>query len=225
MERPGVRPGSIGSDNWDSGPAELPGAIGEPVFTALALLIVQELIGCRLTDIDARASGQMPQPTQKAMRKDSGYALRQARGQGATGVLVGLVEGLAAAGHSLNTVSFATPQAPITCLLGGTHQRALMRNCTGHNVSRHFEPASGPGRVLIIAHIPLDFVAKGSMCGTRKEGAALDPETSEITIESSLAKAPNIAKAADTCIIQQYRERPRIVLDIEQICLRSNDFP
>jgi hypothetical protein len=46
-------------DNLDSGPAELPGAIGEPVLTALALLIVQELIGCRLTDIDARASGQM----------------------------------------------------------------------------------------------------------------------------------------------------------------------
>src|SRR3984893_11130688 len=46
-------------DDLDSGPAELPGAIGEPVLTVPALLVVQELIGCRLTDIDARASGQM----------------------------------------------------------------------------------------------------------------------------------------------------------------------
>src|SRR3984893_15393038 len=46
-------------DELDSGPAELPGAIGEPVLTVPALLVVQELIGCRLTDIDARASGQM----------------------------------------------------------------------------------------------------------------------------------------------------------------------
>lgn len=40
-------------DDLNTSPTELPGAIGETVVPALALVIVHQLIGCRLTDIDA----------------------------------------------------------------------------------------------------------------------------------------------------------------------------
>src|SRR5260370_20770805 len=40
-------------------PTELPGSIGEPILPAPALVIVHELIGRRLTDIDACAPREM----------------------------------------------------------------------------------------------------------------------------------------------------------------------
>src|SRR6185295_19440699 len=46
-------------DDLDRCPAELPGTIGEPVLTAAALRIVQELIGRRLADVDKSAATQM----------------------------------------------------------------------------------------------------------------------------------------------------------------------
>ena len=46
-------------DDFDSRPAKLPGAIGKPVLPALALEVVHELIGGRLTDIDASDALQM----------------------------------------------------------------------------------------------------------------------------------------------------------------------
>src|SRR5215471_18920598 len=46
-------------DDLDGSPAELPGTIGEPVLTAAALQIVQELIGRRLADVDKSAATQM----------------------------------------------------------------------------------------------------------------------------------------------------------------------
>src|SRR5260370_20870271 len=49
-------------DNLDSGPAELPGMIGEPVLTAAALRIVQELIGRRLADGDESAAAPIVSP-------------------------------------------------------------------------------------------------------------------------------------------------------------------
>src|SRR5215469_1916280 len=46
-------------DDLDCSPAELPGTLGEPVPTAAALQIVQQLIGRRLTDVDKGAAAQM----------------------------------------------------------------------------------------------------------------------------------------------------------------------
>src|SRR5712691_7986077 len=46
-------------DNLDSGPAEPLGTIGEAVLSAAALRIVQELIGCRLADVDESAAAQV----------------------------------------------------------------------------------------------------------------------------------------------------------------------
>jgi hypothetical protein len=46
-------------DDLDLGPAELLGAIGEPVLPPLALLVVQELIGRRLADVDEGAAREM----------------------------------------------------------------------------------------------------------------------------------------------------------------------
>src|ERR1700758_5364353 len=46
-------------DALDRGPAELSGTIGEPVLTAAALRIVQNLIGRRLADVDKGAATQM----------------------------------------------------------------------------------------------------------------------------------------------------------------------
>src|SRR5215471_3555079 len=46
-------------DDLDCSPAELSGAIGEPVLTAAALQIVQQLIGRRLADVDKGAATQM----------------------------------------------------------------------------------------------------------------------------------------------------------------------
>src|SRR5712691_8035979 len=40
-------------------PTELPGTIGQPILPAPALVIVHELIGRRLTDIDACAAREM----------------------------------------------------------------------------------------------------------------------------------------------------------------------
>jgi hypothetical protein len=65
----------------------------------------------------------------------------------------------------------------------------------------------GPEKVLIVAHIPLDFVAKGSMCGTRKEAAALAPEHERDHHRFSLGKAASIAKTAEVCIIQAISRR------------------
>jgi hypothetical protein len=41
-------------DDLDCSPAELSGTIGEPVLTAAALQIVQQLIGRRLADVERR---------------------------------------------------------------------------------------------------------------------------------------------------------------------------
>jgi len=54
-----ARPTEIIIDDLDLGPAELRGAIGEPVLAPLALLVVQELIGRRLADVDEGASREM----------------------------------------------------------------------------------------------------------------------------------------------------------------------
>ena len=54
-----ARAAKIIVDDLDGGPAELPGTIGEPVLTAVALRIVHELIGRRLADVDEGAAAQM----------------------------------------------------------------------------------------------------------------------------------------------------------------------
>src|SRR6266404_1961124 len=46
-------------DDLDHGPAELPSTIGEPVLTAAALQIVQELICRRLADVNEGAAAQV----------------------------------------------------------------------------------------------------------------------------------------------------------------------
>src|ERR1700737_4895728 len=46
-------------DDLDSGPAELPSTIGEPVLTAAALRVVQELICRRLADVNEGAAAQV----------------------------------------------------------------------------------------------------------------------------------------------------------------------
>src|SRR6202165_5165136 len=46
-------------NDLDIGPAKLFGAIGEPVLAAPALMIVCQLIGCRLTDVDTGAACEM----------------------------------------------------------------------------------------------------------------------------------------------------------------------
>src|SRR5215470_18712111 len=53
-------------DDLDGSPAELPGTLGEPVLTAAALQIVQQLIGRRLADVDKGAAAQM-------IRRDLGH--------------------------------------------------------------------------------------------------------------------------------------------------------
>src|SRR6201997_854816 len=55
----GARAAKIIVDDFDCSPAELPGTIGEPVLTAAALEIVQELIGRRLADVNKSAAAQM----------------------------------------------------------------------------------------------------------------------------------------------------------------------
>src|SRR5258708_18451991 len=54
-----ARAAEIIVNDLDSGPAKLFGAIGEPVLAAPALMIVCQLIGCRLTDVDAGAACKM----------------------------------------------------------------------------------------------------------------------------------------------------------------------
>ena len=54
-----ARAAEIIVDDLDRGPAELPGTIGKSVLPAAALLIVQELIGRRLADVDEGAAAQM----------------------------------------------------------------------------------------------------------------------------------------------------------------------
>src|SRR5215469_17801787 len=54
-----ARAAKIIVDDLDRSPAELPGTIGEPVLTATALRIVQDLIGRRLADVDKGAATQM----------------------------------------------------------------------------------------------------------------------------------------------------------------------
>src|SRR5580704_5502108 len=56
---PTTRAAKIIVDDLDRSPAELPGMISEPVLTAAALRIVQELIGRRLADVDKGAATQM----------------------------------------------------------------------------------------------------------------------------------------------------------------------
>src|ERR1700737_171159 len=46
-------------DDLDHGPAELPSTIGEPVLTAAALRVVQELIRRRLADVNEGAAAQV----------------------------------------------------------------------------------------------------------------------------------------------------------------------
>ena len=46
-------------DDLDGSLAELPGTVGEPILTAAALQIVQQLIGRRLADVDKGAAAQM----------------------------------------------------------------------------------------------------------------------------------------------------------------------
>src|SRR5450631_3777902 len=54
-----ARAAEIIVNDLDSGPAKLFGAIGEPVLAAPALMIVCQLIGCRLTDVDTGAACKM----------------------------------------------------------------------------------------------------------------------------------------------------------------------
>src|ERR1700726_1418603 len=54
-----ARAAEIIVNDLDSGPAKLFGAIGEPVLAAPALLIVCQLVGCRLTDVDTGAACKM----------------------------------------------------------------------------------------------------------------------------------------------------------------------
>src|ERR1700730_17707091 len=53
-----ARSAKIIVDDLDCSPAELPGTISEPVLTAAALRIVQELIGRRLADGNKAAAAQ-----------------------------------------------------------------------------------------------------------------------------------------------------------------------
>src|SRR5437016_6047094 len=53
------RPAKIIVDDLDHGPAQLTGTIGEPVLTAAALRIVQELICRRLADVNEGAAAQV----------------------------------------------------------------------------------------------------------------------------------------------------------------------
>src|SRR6267378_3369690 len=46
-------------DDLDHGPAEVPSTIGEPVLTAAALRVVQELICRRLADVNEGAAAQV----------------------------------------------------------------------------------------------------------------------------------------------------------------------
>jgi hypothetical protein len=54
-----ARAAQIIVDDLDCGPAELTGAIGKPVLPASALVIVRQLIGRRLSDVDVRAARKM----------------------------------------------------------------------------------------------------------------------------------------------------------------------
>ena len=57
-----ARAAEIVVDDLDRAPAELPGAIGEPVLPTPALVIVRELIGRRLPDVDEGAARRDAQP-------------------------------------------------------------------------------------------------------------------------------------------------------------------
>src|ERR1700737_3713909 len=46
-------------DDFDCGPTKLPGTSGKAVLPALAFLVVHELIGRRLTDVDLSAAREM----------------------------------------------------------------------------------------------------------------------------------------------------------------------
>src|SRR5262245_61632451 len=54
-----ARAAEIIIDDLDDGPAELLGAIGEPILASPALLVVHELIGRRLTDVDEGGACEM----------------------------------------------------------------------------------------------------------------------------------------------------------------------
>jgi len=54
-----TRAAEVVVDDLDDAPAELLGAIGEAVLAPPALMIVRELICCRLPDVDAGAAGEM----------------------------------------------------------------------------------------------------------------------------------------------------------------------
>src|SRR5437667_1144766 len=83
-----------------------------------------------------------------------------------------------------------------------------------------------------IAHLPLDFSCTASMCGVRTGGAAMDPQTVEITIKayltemrSRLEKAASIAKAAEACAASGNIEKGvDVALDIEEIVYEVNTF-
>src|SRR5271157_2418036 len=54
-----ARAAKIIVDDLDCGPAELTGAIGEAILPASALMIVRQLIGRRLPDVDIRTAREM----------------------------------------------------------------------------------------------------------------------------------------------------------------------
>jgi hypothetical protein len=82
-----------------------------------------------------------------------------------------------------------------------------------------------------IAHLPLDFLRRASMCGA-EGGAPMDPQTIEITIKayltemrSRLERAASIAKAAEACALSGNVEKGiEVALDIEEIVYEVNTF-
>src|SRR5271169_2350423 len=60
-------------DDADGGPAELPGALDEPILSAAALDVVEDLVGRRLADIDDRLAGEMVSSDPAHGAPPSGY--------------------------------------------------------------------------------------------------------------------------------------------------------
>src|SRR5215469_1131530 len=73
-------------DDLDASPAELPSAIGERILAALALFVVDQLIGRRLANIDVGGArevlsgdlGHCPPPRLRALRRSRSAGLRPA---------------------------------------------------------------------------------------------------------------------------------------------------
>src|SRR6266852_884156 len=54
-----TRPAEVIADDFNVAPAKLLGAIDETVLAPSALMIMRELVCCRLSDVDAGVAGEM----------------------------------------------------------------------------------------------------------------------------------------------------------------------